>query len=58
MKIYGVWQTAGITLTVLCVAACSSNQYQSNTKNVPDDKSVATDQAQWQKLTSAAEGGC
>jgi tetratricopeptide (TPR) repeat protein len=55
MKICSNWQSIGIAMIALCLTACSSNQYQSNTKNVPDEKTVATDQSHWQALTAAAE---
>jgi tetratricopeptide (TPR) repeat protein len=54
MKISSGWKNAAVVATVLCLSACTSNGYQSSTK-VPDDKTIATDQAEWQRLTTAAD---
>jgi tetratricopeptide (TPR) repeat protein len=55
MKISYARQYSLSVAIILCLTACSSSEYQSTTQSVPNDKTVATDQALWQKLTASAD---
>jgi tetratricopeptide (TPR) repeat protein len=55
MKISSGWQNAGVVATVFCISGCTSNSYQSTTKNLPSDKTVGAEQAEWKRLTATAD---